>query len=160
MFKTSWFDLIETHKHNFPAARPQDLYKLLYQGMRGPEHLINDEVSFTHYLEQELKELFPNSNQSLLEPIRPDGKLCRIHLRAWLSTGKSLDELVKDCLKAARNPWNTHQELIETWQVFEHSADGDTRAFTTWLEANGYPPVHHSEEYVKAYQPAYRLVMN
>jgi hypothetical protein len=160
MLISSWFDLLEKHKKNFPVASPRDLYKLLYQGMRGPEHLIDDETSFKQYLEDELKGLLPEPNQPLLEPIRPDGRLCRIHLRAWLSTGKNLDELVQECLKAARNPWNTHQELIETWQGFAQMTDLDTSSFNMWLQAKDYPPVHHSEEYIEEYQPAYRLVMN
>jgi hypothetical protein len=29
---------------------------------------------------------------------------------------------------------------------------------TSWLTANHYPPIHHSQAYVDAYKPAYRLV--
>jgi hypothetical protein len=154
-----WKALIEEHRHRYPVSNIQDDYKLLFQGMRGPGHFVVDEKSLREQLAVELADLEPDPAQSLLEPVRPDGRLCRIHLRAWLATGMSLDALVQECLRAAREPWDSREEFIETWQEYIRGKGEEAKRLTLRLEAKEYPPVHHSKGYVEKYRPAYRLVM-
>ncbi len=35
---TGWMDLIASHILRYPAMTARDVYKLLYQGILGPEH--------------------------------------------------------------------------------------------------------------------------
>lgn len=39
--------LIKEHLARRPAMEPRDVYKLLYQGTRGPEHIIASPKAFT-----------------------------------------------------------------------------------------------------------------
>jgi len=154
-----WINLLWQHQSRYPAMQPQDTYKLLYQGVRGPEHLIDNVASFIADLQTELAQLAPDPDRELLEPIRPDGRLCRIHLSAWLDQCQSLEELAVNCLQTAQQTWNNAEDLAIIWKAYsEKESTPELIEFTTWLDAHDFPAVHHSEIYRTAYAPAYRLV--
>lgn len=153
-----WMKLIEEHKQRYPLMQGQDVYKLLYQGLLGPEHLLADPQRFLAGLQEELKGLTPGPAAALYEPVRPDGRLVRLHLRAWQSTGQSLDALLDACLAAARQSWGTPADLEQLWQAYAASRP-ELSELTQTLRQNGFPPVHHSDAYRQAYRPAYRLVL-
>lgn len=145
---------------------PRDLYKLLYQGVRGPEHLISSQKAFTERLVKEGHELDHADGDPLWELIRPNGSLLRLNLRPYKAVG-GLDELVAACLETGGRPWGTLTELQQAWEGFITTcregywpglALKDVETFTSWLEENEYPPVHHSMRYQNLYRPAYRLV--
>ena len=154
-----WLRLITLHRRRYPRMKGQDVYKLLYQGILGPEHLISDRQRFEDALRHELASLKADSNATLYESIRPDGRLCRVSLQVWLARGQNIEELADACVKAAAQNWGTKEELISVWQSFLQIMYRKDSAFTRWLEENDYPPVHHSETYRVEYKPAYRLVM-
>ncbi len=159
--------LVKEHLLYRPAMEPIDLYKLLYQGVRGPEHILTDPEAFKERLVEEWDGLDPANGDPLWESIRPDGSLLRLNLRPFKAAGGRLDELATGCLEAGRCSWGTPAELKLTWDLMttairEDSLSGlvlaDIVAFTAWLEEKVFPPVHHSERYRKLYRPAYRLV--
>lgn len=162
-----WFELIAWHIQSYPAMTARDVYKLLYQGMLGPEHSMPTTEIFRARLEAELAGLQADARQPLLEAIRPDGALQRIHLRPRLASGQTLDELVQACLETGKRKWGTPEELVHTWRWFlERVAQGayptishaEAMAFEAVLQEHDYPAAHHSTSYEAAYQPAYRLV--
>lgn len=154
-----WMDLIDIHRKRYPQMTDQDVYKLLYQGMLGPKHLVHDVLYFRTNLEAELSGLIPDPCQQLYESVRPDNQLSRVHLRAWIMTGQSVDVLVTDCLKAAAKPWNKRQELMEFWRFYQKQAQPESPNFYSEIEAENFPLVHHSPRFREIYSPAYRLVM-
>lgn len=146
---------------------PRDVYKLLYQGVRGPEHSILSPAAFTEQLSAEWESLELAVGDPLWESIRPDGSLLRLNLRPFKAEGGSLVNLIAACLKTGHRRWGTQAELEVAWENFSTLCGEQSwpymslervKTFTTWLEANGYPPVHHSEQYRSLYRPAYRLV--
>ena len=146
---------------------PRDIYKLLYQGVRGPEHLISSPTVFAERLAAEWESLDLTGGDPLWESIRPDGSLLRLNLRPYKVQGGHLDSLVATGLDTGRRIWGTQAELQLAWEGFtaacrERSWPGmaldNVDAFSSWLEANDFPPVHHSERYRSLYRPAYRLV--
>jgi len=168
-FQISWLDLIKEHKFRYPNMTAHDVYKLLFQGILGPEHLIRNECEFRDHLLLELAPLVPDPNGCLFEAIQP-GEYCfthgkhlfRVHLRAWLYTGDDLDQLVQSCLSAVHYAWGAPEDFRAVWKLFcaelneqEHQT---AQEFIDWVEFNHYPAVHHSEIYRKAYSPAYRLI--
>ena len=159
--------LIEEHRSRRPAMMLRDYYKLLYQGIRGPEHLLSSAEVFTQRLSQEWLSLNPSQDDPLLEAIRPDGSLLRLNLRPYKAAGGPWDGLVTGCLEAGRCVWGTQADLQYAWAEFlallrAGNLPGlppeDCEAFTAWLHGNNFPPVHHSEQYRRLYRPAYRLV--
>ncbi len=162
-----WEVLIAQHLRQYPAMTAQDVYKLIYQGVLGPEHLMPSPEAFTAVLQAELAGLQAGRGEALLEPVRPDGALSRINLRAWLSLGRPLDDLTAECLSAGRRAWGTPAGLRQVWAHFTALARrGDfpaivpaqVAALQAQLEAAGFPALHHSKIYTGRYQPAYRLV--
>jgi hypothetical protein len=160
--------LVQEHLALRPLGEPRDIYKLLYQGVMGPEHIISSPQAFADRLRDEWENLPMHMvNDPLCEPVRPDGELLRLNLRPFKAKGGSLDKLVTACLETAQHAWGTPGELqtvwtnlVETCHIFPLPGLSltDLETFTTWLIEQGFPPVHHSETYRNAYRPAYRLV--
>jgi len=159
--------LIDDHLARYPAMQPADIYKLLYQGVLGPEHLIASPEAFAARLRVEYAAQPPDNAEPLWEPVRPDGALGRVNLRPFKAGGGDVERLIAACLEAAGRTWGTPAELRATWAAFvELCRSGRWAAFplsgmlalSGRLKAEGYPPVHHSAAYRQAYGPAYRLV--
>jgi len=158
--------LIDDHLAHYPAMEPADVYKLLYQGVLGPEHLIASPEAFADRLRTEYGAVPPDQTQPLWEPVRPDGRLGRVNLRPFKARGGDVERLIAACLETAGPTWGTPAELRAAWATFvELCRSGRWVAFplagvlalADRLEAEGYPPVHHSTAYRQAYRPAYRL---
>jgi hypothetical protein len=163
----AWMELIQNHLCCYPAMTVRDIYKLLYQGVLGPEHIMPSADIFTARLKDELAGLQPDPSELLLEPIRPDGALQRISLRAWLANGQELSWLVQACLETGQRAWGTKAELGCIWRWFlDQVEEGqfpsieirEAKALDNWLQEDDFPAAHHSTAYVTAYRPAYRLV--
>ncbi len=160
--------LIDDHLARYPAMEPADVYKLLYQGVLGPEHLIASPEAFAARLRAEYDAAPPDEAEPLWEPVRPDGALGRVNLRPFKAGGGDIERLIAACLETAGRAWGTPAELRAAWATFvELCQSGRWAAFSlagvlalsARLEAKGYPPVHHSAAYRQVYRPAYRLVM-
>jgi len=158
--------LIDQHCQRYPALEPRDVYKLLYQGLRGPEHLIASPAEFAARLQAEYEAVAPDDAGPLWEAVRPDGRLGRLHLRPFKARSGDLAALTRACLATAGSAWGTLEDVRAAWAVFEAGCRAGRWAFpmssvldlTRWLQEHEYPAVHHSESYRAAYQPAYRLV--
>ena len=159
--------LIDDHLARYPAMEPADVYKLLYQGVLGPEHLIASPTAFAARLQAEYDALLPGEAGPLWEPVRPDGALGRVNLRPFKAGDGDVDGLIAACLETAGHTWGTPAELRAAWATFvELCRTGRWPAFplttvaalTDRLVAEGYPPIHHSAAYRQAYRPAYRLL--
>jgi len=158
--------LIDQHCQRYPALEPRDIYKLLHQGLRGPEHLVASPDDFARRLQAEVQSVDADDHELLWEAIRPDGQLGRVHLRRFKAESGDLAALTQACLMTARQNWGTTEQVQATWAVFVTACRTGRWAFplaqvldlTRWLEERGYPSVHHSAAYRSAYHPAYRLL--
>jgi hypothetical protein len=158
--------LIQEHLARRPGMELRDIYKLLYQGVRGPEHLVSSPAVFAERLAAEWESLDLADGDPLWESIRPDGSLLRLNLRPFKAQGGDLNKLVTACLETASRFWGTQADLQQAWYSFTASCEDhhwpgiapkEVEAFTGWLEANGFPAAHHSARYRSLYRPAYRL---
>jgi hypothetical protein len=180
--------LIQEHLARRPGMAPRDVYKLLYQGVRGPEHIIASPEAFTERLQAEWDSLdpadsdphpadgdshpadgepHPAEDDPLWESVRPDGELLRLNLRPFKAVGGDLEVLAAACLETGQRAWGTQAELRMAWEhviagcqrlAWPGLAVDEITAFTSWLQANEFPPAHHSQGYRNLYRPAYRLV--
>jgi len=169
--------LIDDHLAWYPAMEPADVYKLLYQGVLGPEHLIASPQAFATRLRAEYDAALPDEAEPLWEPVRPDWALGRVNLRPFKAGGEDIERLIAACLETAGRSWGTPAELRAAWATFVElcrtvlylTGTGSGRwsafplatvlALSDRLAAEGYPPIHHSAAYHQAYRPAYRLVL-
>jgi hypothetical protein len=146
---------------------PADVYKLLYQGVLGPEHLIASPDDFAARLRVEYEAVEPDDSEPLWERVRPDGTLRRVNLRPFKAREGDVESLTVACLRTAERRWGTPAELRAAWVGFvELCRAGRWPAFdpaevldlSVRLEEQGYPAIHHSARYREVYRPAYRLV--
>jgi len=159
--------LIDQHLRWYPNMEPRDVYKLLYQGVLGPEHNIVNEGAFRERVLAEFAPLDARQDEQLCESVRPDGLLLRINLRPFKFRNGDLESLIAACLWAGRKEWGEPEELKLAWDTFSGLCqEGRWPGFgpasvsecSVWLKARGYPAVHHSSAYRSCYQPSYRLI--
>jgi len=161
----TWLQLVDAHLTRYPLMELRDVYKLLYQGVLGPEHLIAAPGVFAARLWLEYESVRAAAAEPLYESVRPDGRLLRVNLRPFKARGGDLDRLISICQEAATEHWGTSDDLRAAWATIAdvYRTGWQPRlaaevAFSAWLDVHSYPAVHHSAQYREAYRPAYRLV--
>jgi hypothetical protein len=162
-----WLTLVRQHFIWYPFMQLQDVYKLLYQGVMGPEHMAPSKPEFISQLQAEFEGLIPNPHQPILEPIHADMKLFRVNLRAYKSLNPSVGSLIPLFLNTFGLTLATRADLVDVWlcvvkfidqgQLDKFTISG-VRQYQRWLENKNYPAVHHSTVYRQHYQPSYRLI--
>lgn len=162
-----WIILIEKHIAQRPQMQVRDIYKLLCQGLLGPEHLIASPTAFAERLRAELEGLSPDQGDPLYEAIRPNRTLLRINLKPFKAAWLDFDALLDACLRTAEITWGDPADLRHLWKSFVSAyhqrpfaapTPAELDDFTEFLATQDYPAVHHSQIYRQAYGPAYRLV--
>ncbi|MGE5123215.1 MAG: hypothetical protein ACM3H7_01765 [Acidobacteriaceae bacterium] len=165
--QAGWAELVSQHLGWYPLMQVADVYKLLYQGVMGAEHLLSTPGEFIRHLEAEYESLLPDPAGRLLEPVRPDRSMLRLNLRPYKSRRDPLNALFSPLLETAQVSSSDPALLPSVWSAWVASgwkalAPGiepdRIRTFTGWLEGAGFPSVHHSQVYSLHYQPAYRLI--
>jgi hypothetical protein len=158
--------LLAHHFQRYPRMELVDVYKLLHQAAMGPGHAINDPAHARDQLEAEVAELGEGPDDPIADPISPDGKLARIHLRPYLAAGHSASVLVDAFVRTG----DRHPAAPERLEKFcaclgDLAAAGgipfprdEVERYVQTIAGRGYPVVHHSGAYRAAYQPAYRVV--
>ncbi len=160
-------ELFRQHLAWYPLMKGRDVYKLLYQGAMGPEHMVATQQEFGRRLEAEFNSLQPAPIERLLESVRPDQSLFRLNLRPFKARENTIDRILPLLLQTSRQTHGSMEELVNGWAIFVEYVERDqaghfqleeVNKFRAWLEREGYPPVHHSQVYRREYQPAYRLL--
>lgn len=173
MFKVKSFHIeLVDHAISNWALRPQmtidDAYKWLHQATLGNEHAITNIDDARLYLEKEWNNLGENSiSDEEWEPLRPDGKIGRLHLRPFQGNGRDRDRLFYAFLKSADLIEKNYDLFHSVWQEL------GKRSFATpivgiyrenWEELDSrlgkmdYPAIHHSKTYANEYRPSYRVL--
>ena len=166
--------------------RAQDIYKLVHQGVFGPGHSIASAAHARRTLREEMAALEVPSPKSKVrsqsepefEPIEPGGRLVRVNLRPMLGMR---DEGGKGKVREGRADaeWLANA-LVESGRRVKGEPEQMKRrlaAAVRWCRKNlprqaaelermaaraaesGYPALHHSPAYSRAYRPAYRVVL-
>lgn len=158
--------ILAQHAARYPRLQVQDLYKLLYQAVWGSEHAVGDAGEACTRLEREAAALGEGPVEPVIEPISPDGHIVRVNLRPYLAGGGALPALLEAFLRTARSRRGSAEQFGQYWACAERMAwEGalnlareELQEFFLEMAARGFPAVHHSEEYRRAYRPAYRVV--
>ena len=156
--------LITEHFRFRPLMKARDLYKLLYQGVFGVSHIIDEGTRLR--LEEEAASLnYKKSHEEpLLENISPIGTFVRINLRPYLLRGLSLDRLysamiqtaeIKGCSECFLEVWNVLKKLFNSGLL--KVAPKELETLENELRLGPFPQ-HHSQEYRRSYNPAYRVI--
>jgi len=153
--------VLHSHLSRYPTMQIQDLYKLLHQAALGSEHAVKNLESARNWLTRELAEMGEGPSEPLIDPISPDGRNMRIHLRPFIEAGHDPDALLHAFIRTA----NEHHGDMRMLERFWHAAISlsnfpveETGDFFRSMKEQNYPTAHHSSEYQKSYRPAYRVV--
>ena len=158
--------VLAAHFEMHRGLEPQDIYKLLYQGVLGPEHVMDDVRAAKKSLYLEVVRLLPAARaiQPILEPLSP--ALCRVNLQPFIQVGGSVDIVWRLLRQTARDyKSGTLTDLERSWRYFLATPWASLYApeilaqFWQRMATAGFPPVHHSRSYAEANAPHYRVVM-
>ena len=158
--------LLAQHLQRYPRLALADIYKLLHQAALGPGHAVKNTAAARAALLSEAADLGDGPADPVVDPISPDGRLARIHLRAYVAARRDLDQLAEAFLQTAAGYTGSADKLAKFCACLGDLADAGGIPFsrpevTAYFEpiiAQGYPVVHHSDTYHAAYRPAYRVV--
>jgi hypothetical protein len=159
-------DILARHLVRYPVMRLEDVYKLIHQASLGSQHLGLDIDQAGAWLTNELADLREGPAEPILDPISPDGRILRVHLRPYVAECHDPASLLLAFVRTA-NEWEGSIDLLRAcWRCVEQTAkDGHLRCdlsaareFGARMAILNYPAIHHSEAYKAAYRPAYRVV--
>jgi len=149
--------------------RAEDAYKWLYHATLGGEHAVRDDVGPRLWLDGEWSELGePVAGEPPVVELRPDGHLIRVNLRPYKAAGGDREALLQAFVASARAFHADRSEFVREWIALrEVLANGPVGEITggAWhaidAEASeaGYPAIEHSESYLAACRPAYRVML-
>ena len=157
-------ELLINHYMSYPKLQIQDIFKFLYQGSFGCEHLLSSEDVALEYILCEMKGI-TDTHRWKVDAL--DGEYSRVHLSS-LGGGMTPEILAKYFCLSAKTVPDGKEELIRKLTVTRDLikegylplslCDFDEQ-HAKWKEA-GYPAIHHSEAFRKAYNPSYRVISN
>ncbi len=153
--------ILSDHHARYPAMQIEDLYKLLHQGVMGSEHAVSDPAAARAWLERELGEMGAGPPEPLTEPISPDGRLLRVHLRPYVAQGGDAEALLAAFIRTANESHGDPRLLVRRWRLasgLRFFPRAEMERFFQSMQAQGFPAVHHSDTYSRLYRPAYRVV--
>ena len=181
--------VLNWHKQRYPLLEARDVYKLVHQGVFGPGHMIASAALAKRMLEEEMAALEARSPtdegrmpEPEFEPIDPRGELVRVNLRPLLREGRRMKDeggKRKDGGSGADSEWLV-RALVESARRVKGEPERMRRrlsAAVRWCRKNlpqqaaeleqlaseardaGYPALHHSPSYSRAYRPAYRVIL-
>lgn len=158
--------LLDRHLARYPRMQLEDVYKLLHQAALGGGHAVGDEAAARRRLDDEIAALGDGPEEPARDPISPDGKLARIHLRTFLAAGGDPADLHRAFLASARGYPAAPDKLAKFCGCLGDLAGAgglpfaqpDVVRYFADIARAGYPVVHHSQAYRDAYKPAYRVV--
>ncbi len=158
--------LLAHHFQRYPRMELADVYKLLHQAAMGPGHAIDDPRSARDKLEAELAQLGEGPDEPIADPISPDGKLARIHLRPYLAAGHSASILFDAFVQTGHSHPATPERLEKFCACLGDLAGSggipfprdEVERYVRAIAGRAYPVMHHSDAYRAAYHPAYRVV--
>ena len=155
------------HLDDHPFAGGDDLYKFLHQAVYGPGHAIPDREAAAAWLEREIENLeLPRDGESLCEALGGEPPSVRINLRPFVLNGGDSGLLVEAFVASAKTDRGGSQRMTTVLSLaasyVQCAGRGELapelEALTAELAKTGYPSIHHSQAYVEAYRPAYRVV--
>lgn len=159
--------LLSQHLQRYPRMELADVYKLLHQAAMGAGHAVHDPDAARAMLRSEAQDLGDGPTEPIADPISPDGKLARIHLRSYVTARRDLDALADAFVQTAQRFSASPEKLGKFCGCLGDLADargipfGRTQVsgYFDAIAAQGYPVVRHSDVYRAAYRPAYRVVL-
>jgi len=146
--------------HRYPGSRAEDIYKFLYQGVFGCEHILTSEEKLASYIELEVEK---NISADADEVLSTD--FARVSLK-WIKAGMKPQTLARLMMLSSQNNKKTIVDFENVLAEAVNDMSGSSsqfdvesiNAFFDRMKALEYPACHHSEVYRSLYNPSYRVI--
>lgn len=163
--KTALERVLISHAEKYPEMHPCDGVKLIFQNEFGGGHLIPDREKALARLRDEYAAIPKREEGPCFELI--GNGLVRVMLNRLDLEKYPLEKLCEDFARSAERHTGNRENFLAKLDVLKSlAARGifgfsleELEAYLAGYMAEGCPPVSHSEDYRKAYRPAYRVVM-
>ncbi|MBQ9960428.1 MAG: hypothetical protein IJP00_00820 [Firmicutes bacterium] len=146
---------------NHQSMANRDVIKMCYQATFGAEHLLLDMDKAKTFFDREY-EATDAKEEAVWEPLNEE--IVRVNFGGWKRAGLSKEELFKMFAESTKDVGGTKEELLKCLECAElvikaagFDMDVWHKELTEYIES-GMNPVHHSEQYRYAENPAYRVV--
>lgn len=158
---------VERQMTVYPRSTLRDLYKNFFQDYFGPGHIIGDVAAAGRYLQSELRSS-DTLTGAIYEPTGYQGNFYRVNLSvvkegivpyrtyfdAFVRSVNGIEPLpVKEWIKE----WRTIESVIERMDLRLPHYEQDKQEIAGLLKAGKYV-MHHSRDFVEAYDPHYRII--
>lgn len=158
-FENYLFEQINKH----PSVQPQDIVKLCYQAAYGAEHLLSNLDMAREYLEKEYNAT--DAKDIALYELISDS-VCRVNIAAWKANRLPIHWLFRmfvtsACMKnTSDNLFLNYLQIAQKvlMQANIRFSIEDWKTYLHQYKKAGMPTVHHSSQYRKYEEPAYRIV--
>lgn len=151
-----------------PKMQIEDAYKWLFHATLGGEHAVMDDSGPRQWMDAEWPTLTaPLPKEPVIASLRPDRKFIRINLRPYRAQNGDQEFILALFVSSARQFREDKKEFAEVWSQFgvrlkkqgtlsiKHA---DWARLDKACRPAGWPAIDHSDAYVRAYRPAYRVV--
>lgn len=159
--------VVERQMNIYPRSTLRDLYKNFFQDRFGPGHILADTAAAGRYLRSELESR--NAWQGpIYEPTGYEGNFYRLNLSV-ITTGVIPYELYFDAFVRSVNglkpmpveewigEWRTIETVIARMNLQLPRYEEEKREIEALLQSGKYA-MHHSRDFVEAYDPHYRII--
>ena len=151
----------------YPELTLRDIYKSFFQDEYGPGHILENPAKARLYFDQELKSMTSQGRWEL-EPCGGGINFCRAPLDLVLDGFVDADTYCSIFLDGAsgfklpdlvlwKDKWETILHIIRPLGRGLKAFDRDAALISDILGTGQYA-MHHSEEYLRLYDPHYRIV--
>jgi len=160
-------ELISYHIERYPAMELGDVYKLLYQSVMGPAHILQNKELAYSYLKNEFDSPNDSYETELYVDISLEYELVRLNIPVFIKTG-SVDALYDMMLETQKKVCPDKEKVKSYWIELESLIeDNKFEQFTPyqWNKLNKilckdvFPHFSHSAVYKNLYRPSYRIVL-
>ncbi len=154
--------LLICHTEAYPKIQIRDIFKFIYQSSFGCEHMLSEVSHAVEMIGSEYDSL-PADRADMTTPL--DGDFYRVDL-SLLDSGLTAETLGKIFYMSSKCEAEGFPKLLRMLDVADKLIREDKLPFSQgefasakddWA-AHGYPAVHHSDVFRKAYKPAYRVI--
>lgn len=153
---------------NFPESTLQDIYKNFFQDAFGPGHLLEDTEESLNYLQIELGQMEEGKLKTKVVPLGYKNNFVRVELSLIKDKVISYDEFAKAFVESGTHfeipdtkeweaEWKHILKVIEGMDIEIPNFEADKKQLSEML-TNGDVVVHHSQAFIDAYDPHYRII--
>ncbi len=117
-------EALMAYAEQYPAAQPQDLYKLVFQDLYGPGHLLTDSADCAMYIAQEVAAMDDSNALPDFEYTLCDGRFVRVNLLLVRNGAIGVDRLTSAVMRSAEGlPTPDHRFVMSHSAAFKAAYD-------------------------------------